>query len=177
MSERQSHGFNFEKFIKEKYNIKDYDNNYTAPWDGILNNIPVSIKLEKYGTDVEMASILRNSQNMQNFYLIVGFWKETKDNIVEIVTLFINGEEWHKLFNEQLIQECQNLINNISNDKKDDEIWKKEINRLKKLWSEKTPNLIRPRFKRDHKKQKRIQCAINNKDFYDYFVKKYKKEL
>ena len=25
---------------------------------------------------------------------------------------------------------------------------------------------IRPRFKRDHKSQKRIQCAINNKDFF-----------
>ena len=31
---------------------------------------------------------------------------------------------------------------------------------------EKTSNLVRPRFKRDHKSQKRIQCAINNKDFY-----------
>lgn len=177
MSERQVHGFNFEKLIKERYNIQNYSNNYTAVWDGILNNIPVSIKLEKYGTDVEMASILRNSQNLQDFYLIVGFWDKEKDNIVEIVTLFINGAEWHKLFNEQLVQECQTLIENISNDKKDDAKWKKEIGRLKELWSKNTPNLIRLRFKRDHKTQKRVQCAINNKDFYDYFVKKYKKEL
>ena len=57
--------------------------------------------------------------------------------------------------------------------KKDDALWKQQITLLRKEWSEKTPNLVRPRFKRDHKKQKRVQCAINNKDFYNYFIKRY----
>lgn len=47
------------------------------------------------------------------------------------------------------------------------------ISDLKAEYKKLTPNLVRPRFKRDHKKQKRIQCAINNKDFYSYFVAKY----
>jgi hypothetical protein len=67
----------------------------------------------------------------------------------------------------------KNLLNNITNDKKDDEKWKTQITQLTKEYKILTPNLVRPRFKRDHKKQKRIQCAINNKDFYNYFVVKY----
>ena len=67
----------------------------------------------------------------------------------------------------------KDLLNNITNDVSDDLKWKKEITVLRTEWKNKTTNLIRPRFKRDHKKQKRIQCAINNKDFYNYFIKKY----
>lgn len=55
--ERQSHGFSFEKYIKQKYNIIP-NSNYTGKWDGWLNNIPVSIKTEQLGSDIEMADFL-----------------------------------------------------------------------------------------------------------------------
>lgn len=51
------------------------------------------------------------------------------------------------------------------------------IKAQKARWQKETNNLIRPRFKRDHKNQKRIQCAINNKDFYKYFIPNYGVEL
>ena len=54
MSERQKHGFNFEQYVKEKYQIT-LSNEYTSKWDGVLNTIPVSIKLEQYGSDIELA--------------------------------------------------------------------------------------------------------------------------
>ena len=172
MAERQQHGFNFEQHIKEKYQVILNDG-YTNKWDGLLNEVPVSIKLEQYGSDVELADYFRNSQIEENFYLIVGFWQGTKDNIVEEHVLLINGAEYHKLFDLSFNERFKELLANISNDKKDDALWKKQITLLRKEWSEKTPNLIRPRFKRDHKKQKRIQCAINNKDFYNHFIKQY----
>ena len=63
------------------------------------------------------------------------------------------------------------MIDNITNKHEDDIKWKEWMKEGKRLWKLKTPNLIRPRFKRDHKTQKRIQCAINYTDFIDYFVK------
>ena len=50
MAERQEHGFTFENYIKSLYEIQNYSNSYTSQWDGILNNYPVSIKLEKIST-------------------------------------------------------------------------------------------------------------------------------
>ena len=172
MAERQQHGFNFEQHIKEKYQVILNDG-YTNKWDGLLNGVPVSIKLEQYGSDIELADYFRNSQIEENFYLIVGFWQGAKDNIVEEHILLIDGVEYHKLFDLSFNERFKELLASISNDKKDDALWKKQITLLRKEWSEKTLNLIRPRFKRDHKKQKRIQCAINNKDFYNHFIKKY----
>lgn len=124
-----------------------------------------------------MASFTRNASNTDDFYLIVGFWEGTKDNIVAIETLFISGAEWHSLFNQDIVQECQDLLNSVTNDVSDDEKWKNGRKLLTEKWQTKTENLIRPRFKRDHKTQKRMQCAINNGDFYTYFVPKYRKEL
>lgn len=170
--ERQVHGFVFEDYIVNKFNIVK-TSNYTNKWDSYLNNIPVSIKFEQYGTDIEMADYFRNAINEDDFYLIVGFWEGSKDNIVEEHCLFINGKEWHSLFPTHFTDDFQELLANITNDRADDQKWKKQITYYKKAWKEETSNLVRPRFKRDHKKQKRMQCAINNKDFYSYFLKKY----
>ena len=176
--ERQKHGFIFEDFIKNKFNIKECpEGHYTYKWDGLLNNYPVSIKTEKINSDIEMASFIRNANNTDDFYLIVGFWDEEKSNIVTIETLFIPGNEWHQLFDKDIVEECQNFLLNITNDISDDEKWKIGREQLTKKWKEKTKNLIRPRFKRDHKTQKRMQCAINYNDFYNYFIPKYRKEI
>lgn len=176
--ERQKHGFAFEAYVKEKFNIQSCpEGHYTYKWDGILNGYPVSIKTEKFGSDIEMASFVRNANNTDDFYLIVGFWEGKKDNIVSIETLFIKGNEWHSLFNEDIVKECENFLKEITNDASDDEKWAIGRDALKAKWQTETSNLIRPRFKRDHTKQKRMQCAINNGDFYSYFIPKYKKEL
>lgn len=175
--ERQIHGFLYEQNVIKKYNIQK-SKDYTDKWDGYYNGIPCSIKCEKYGSDIELADYFRNSKIDSDFYLFVGFWQNEKDNIVENQILYIKNEEWKKLFgtkeyNDNLKEMLQNITNKIEDDAK----WKEQINKFKKIWKQITPNLIRPRFKRDHKSQKRIQCAINNKDFYNFFVKNYGVEL
>jgi hypothetical protein len=176
--ERQGHGFEFEAIVKEKFHILPCpEGHYTYKWDGMLNGYPVSIKTEQNTSDIEMASFLRNATNTDSFYLIVGFWEGTKDNIISIETLFIDGTEWHQLFNETIVQECQDFLHQITNDISDDDRWKEGCKELKNKWATATSNLIRPRFKRDHKTQKRMQCAINYSDFYNYFIPKYRKEL
>ncbi|MBR5504594.1 MAG: hypothetical protein IKV87_09180 [Methanobrevibacter sp.] len=176
--ERQIHGFEFEAFIKDKYNITPCpEGHYTYKWDGMLNGYPVSIKTKQNGCDVEMASFTRNASNTDSFYLIVGFWEGTKNNIVTIETLFIDGVEWHELFDESIVQECQQFLSEITNDVSDDEKWKVGCKELQNKWENATLNLVRPRFKRDHKSQKRMQCAINYSDFYNYFIPRYRKEI
>lgn len=172
--ERQKHGFIFEEEMINKYNLVK-TNNYTSQWDGEKEGKKYSIKVEKKGSDIELGDIFRNASIDYDFYMIVGFWERTKDNICESYLLKIDGEMWKNLFKDfsYFEEKFRDLLSNITNDISDDLKWKKEITALRAEWKNKTLNLIRPRFKRDHKKQKRIQCAINNKDFYNYFIKNY----
>lgn len=177
MSERQSHGFIFEQQIIEKYNLIP-SNNYTAEFDAYTpTGIGVSIKCMKYKTDIELSDIFRNASRSQDFYLIVGFWFESKTNIVETHCLFIPYQEWNSFFDQQLLKDMKNFLQVISNNYSDDLLWRNTISQFKKEWASKTNNFIRPRFKRDHKKQKRIQCAINNKIFYSHFLPLYEKDI
>ena len=173
-TERQSHGFIYEEKIIQKFNLKK-EENYTASWDARTGSgVPVSIKTEKINSDIELADLFRNAiERNEDFYLIVGFWNENKTNIVEEHILYIPYSDWKQLFNTELLPAFSKFLNMISNQAKDDLKWKIGCKLLKTKWQETTTNLIRPRFKRDHKKQKRIQCAINNNDFYRYFLNKY----
>jgi hypothetical protein len=177
MSERQKHGFNFEEEIIKKYNIQKSEN-YTSKFDGYLNGYPVSVKCEKNGSSIEMADYFRNSENTEDFYLIVGFWEGANKEIVDTKILFIPGIEWQKLFYLDINKKLKCLLNEISNDYTDDDEWKRRRLELTAEWKKNTPNLISLYFKRDHKKQKRIQCGITYKNFFSYFIPKYEvKEL
>ena len=171
-TERQAHGFTFEDYVINKYSIQK-SSNYTAKWDGMLNGFPVSIKCEKYKSDIELADFTRNANNTDDFYLIVGFWDGVKTNIVEEHILFIKGQEWHELFPSHFIEDFKTMLNSVTNNYSDDAKWKNLVTEQRKRWKKETNNLIRPRFKRDHKTQKRVQCAINYKDFHSYFIPKY----
>lgn len=176
-SERQGHGFAFEDYVEKTYGVNRDGKSYTSKWDGVLNGVPVSIKTAKIGTDIEMADFTRNAENTEDFYLFVGFWEEEKTNIVEEYILFIPGQEWHSFFPSHFIVDFREMLNNITNDYADDEKWRSMISEQKEKWQNETNNLIRPRFKRDHKTQKRVQCAINNTDFFSYFIPKYRQEI
>lgn len=165
---RQKHGFIFEDYIINEYNLTK-EIKYTGIYDAYTKDgVPVQIKLEKYNSDIEMADIFRNSQVNSDFILIVGFWSEDKSNIVEQRIVYFTKETYLSFFNYELLKEFESFLKEITNDYSDDIKWKSQIALFKKEWQQKTLNFIRPRFKRDHKKQKRIQCAINNKDFHDY---------
>lgn len=172
MAERQSHGFTFEADVIKKYGLAT-ELNYTAKWDAYFKNTPVSIKMAKQNTEIGLGDIFRQMSVTQDFYFIVGFWSGTTDNLVEERILYIPKEIWISLFSEEFNFRFTNLLTEITNEHKDDGRWVQEITQLKKEWKLATNNLIRPRFKRDHKSQKRIQCAINYNDFQTYFCKYY----
>lgn len=117
-----------------------------------------------------MGDYFRNERNLQSFFLIVGFWEKEKDNIVEQKILFIPGEEWHRLFNTDLTPAFKDIIDNITNPQQDDQKWKESIKWARREWKSTTNNLIRPRFKRDHKRQKESNALLIIKIFIDTFA-------
>ena len=163
MCERQKHGFEFEKKMIEKYNLSKCLN-YTDKYDAYLNNIPVSIKCIKNKSSICLGDYLRNKNTKQDFYLIVGFWEGNKSNIIKEIIMFIPYIDWNNLFNYKYDYEIFELLKNISNDKKDDGFWKKETSYFRKLYNSNN-KITSLNFKRDHKKQKRIQCSISFKKF------------
>ena len=177
--ERQAHGFSYQAEKIKQYNLSTIDPAtgeellYTDKWDAFYNNIPVQIKDKKIGGNIELADIFRQSETTEDFILIVGFWEKEKTNIIEEHILYINGNEWHSYFDPICLDKYQTLLKTITNDHSDDAKWTQAINQLRKEWSQATPYLIVPRPKRDHKNQKRIQCAINKVVFYKHFLPKY----
>lgn len=170
MAERQKHGFIFEDSIVNKEKLIK-SKNYTDAFDAYNNNgTPYQIKTIKYGSSIDLGDIFRNANKDKDFYLIIGFWEGAKDNIIEIYKLFIPYKKWKELLKFDYYDELRSWISSISNDYSYDAQWKKEMNYWKKLFGERK---IAIRFKRDHKNQKRIQCAINNTVFYNYFLKEF----
>lgn len=175
MSERQGHGFKYERYIINKHNLTPTDS-YTHSYDAYYGEIPVSIKTKKLNCNVEMADIFRNASIKEDFILIVGFWSGRKDNIVEEHILYIEKDLWLKQFPQKMMEKLKGTFDGISNDRSDDAKWKKRRKQLKSEWNEYNSN-INVLFKRDHKSQKRIQCSIKKKWFNDVLVKNHSIKL
>lgn len=170
--ERQKHGFEYEnKVINKLHLIKN--ENYTGMADAFDDKKNYyQIKCIKKGSSIELGDIFRNYNKDNDFILVIGFWDKYKNNIVEEYYLYIEKNKWNDLFSDFDFSLFKDLLKNITNKREDDVKWKSMCKEIKDLWNKKE-RYIQPRFKRDHKKQKRIQCAINNKDFYDYFLKEF----
>lgn len=165
--ERQIHGFLYEKNIIDMYNLHKSDN-YTSKFDAFEGNIPVSIKCIKKKGSIDFGDMIRQYNIESDFILYIGFWENTKDNIVEEHRIFFDKNSWRNLFGEyDLILKMDNFVKNeITNDKIDDSKWKKEIAKFKLEYGK--SNIIQPRFKRDHKSQRRLQCGISYTNFINY---------
>ncbi len=125
MAERQKQGFDYEANVISRFFLQK-EKNYIGKWDAYCGSIPVSIKHEKYESDVELADYFRQSMIDEDFYLVCGF-----DNGEEHI-LFIPYKEWNKYFDTSMNDSFSNLLSSVTNDKSDDEKWKKEIAILKK---------------------------------------------
>ena len=67
----------------------------------------------------------------------------------------------------EMDDEMKQELKKITNLRSDDNIWKLFIRKYRNSYPK--TNLIKLRFKRDHKKQKRIQCAISYNNFISNF--------
>lgn len=162
--ERQHHGFLFEqKYINENNLIKAVS--YTEPFDAYsVDGVPYQIKTIKSGQSIDLGDYFINSNKTTDFILVIGFWQTDKTNIINVYKIHIDCEKWNELLSFDYKDSLKHWIKNISNERSFDDIWKEEVNKWKLLYGN-NKRLIKLRFKRDHKSQKRIQCAINKADF------------
>jgi hypothetical protein len=178
MTERQVHGFEFQRQIIAQFGLMPGDN-YTSQWDADYRGTPVSIKFIKVGDEIAMGDLFHNASVDRDFYLIVGFWRRegSRREITDTKCLRICGEDWVMLFTHEFDADIREFLKRITNARRDDGDWHIFTADMRQKWAEATPNLVRPRFKRDHKKQKRVQCAISYPDFYEYFVPTYESSI
>lgn len=166
-TERQGHGFEYEQNVVQRFGLQK-STNYISPFDSMCGDIPVQIKCIKFGCAIELGDYFRNKQKNCNFILIIGFWKDSKDNIIEEYIFFVKFDVFianlHYDADEQMIAELK-LISNLY---EDDDCWEAYCNRHKSRFAT-FHNKIDIRFKRDHKTQKRIQCAISWNNFNTWF--------
>jgi hypothetical protein len=165
--ERQGHGFKYEDEFIKQYNLQQSDN-YTAHFDG-QGEFPLQVKYMGDGNEVCMGDYRRNATTTTDFILHIAFYKEqNKLPNIEEYTLYIKHEIYTDLFKLNDIINIREELSLISNNKSDDVKFKIFRNKYKK-----SNNIIHVRFKRDHKKQKRIQAAIPYTKLQD-FVKLFK---
>lgn len=191
MVARQEHGFINEAKVCETKNIVKWGDfvkiypqyskrqqGYTSVWDGIDMSVktegeygflPVQIKTIKKGAAVELGDIFRNSKKNEVFRLIVDFYDKndkSKTKMVETVDIIVDPVKWQAHFNFPDYDEWKSWIKGVSNCSSYTETWIREREARKQDWNIKNPDsLVTPTFKRDSKKQKRIQCSVNRTNF------------
>jgi hypothetical protein len=170
--ERQQHGFDYEQSVIKRFGLKN--TSYTSEYDAICSDVYIQIKCIKYGSAIEMGSYKRNKNKCHNFMLIVGFWKDTRDNIIREDIYEVYSDNFTLNLQYDYDVEMFTEMTYISNLKDDDQRWAKFCAKHKQRWCSKGNN-IDIRFKRDHKNQKRIQCAISWKKYNQWFVKTFHK--
>jgi len=193
MAARQQHGFDYQNYVIKLLGLKP-DKNYIGKNDAYCQEkdgieYPVQIKFIKKGSAIDLGDYRRNKNKTKNFAFIVGFWEGIKGNITEEHILYPPFEWWTGLFSadDNFDTDMYKFLGSISNNISDDIKWiagRKKLTKrwndywishsveFEKKWEEEYPKrLIIPRFKRDHKTQKRIQCAIPNKMFYSHFLR------
>lgn len=172
-NERQRHGFEYECRKLDEFGLVKCKN-YISEYDALMGNICVQIKCIKYGCAIELGDYFRNKRKNQDFILIIGFWKGTKSNIVEEAIYYIDHKEFvsnMKYDNDAQIVAEMSLITNLH---EDDKRWKEFRVKYTKDYKCNN-NCIDIRFKRDHKTQKRIQCAISWKNYNNWCVNTFTK--
>jgi hypothetical protein len=170
MAERQVHGFDYQKRIIEDETLTE-DVNYTGKWDAFSSEskLPVSIKCIGINGSVDFGDFRRQTEIVSDFILYVGFWKKSKSNVIEQYKVLIKKEKWDSYFGDKsIISSMMEDMKDISNDHSDDPKWKDFRDKYSKLYGN---SIISLRFKRDHKKQKRIQCGITRKNFIEVVLK------
>lgn len=198
MSARQQHGFDIQREVIEALDgVQEHF--YTASYDGLStsdSNEQIEIKSAKYGAPIELADYFRNrdkhllqNHSVSEFILAVNFYDNETKAIIENNLFYIplTWWSWHFRSPDGFDASLSEFMRTITNSHDDDNRWTEGRLKFTEVWdnywqtslrqkfSEQwgfdiPDRLIRLRFKRDHKKQKRVQCAIRNKDYYRYIV-------
>lgn len=182
MPEVQSHGFDFENWIKKTF-FAEFSVSYSSKWDvpAEFNNLeivprefrhlPVSIKSCKSGCPIGFGDALRQFRNAEDFLLIVGFWEQSggNKNFVAVEAARVTAQNWNSLFQPLTETDLLLLDSTIKNREMNYADVRRAAQEIKKSFP---PPKIILNPKVDSKIQRRLQCGLPFKVFWDEIAKK-----
>lgn len=161
MSERQKLGFLFEQEIIKKENLNKCEL-YTDAFDAYNDkNIAVQIKSRKNNTSLCLGDLKRNFTKTEPFILYIVDY-DIPHNYFKTYKVYIDDYNlYNQLFYFAEYDDFWNEFKEIPNDRKYDSLWRQCRKKYAKLYKD-GHSITTMNPKRDHKKQKRIQCSISN---------------
>lgn len=180
MVEVQSHGFTFEKWVRDHF-FSGYAGNYMQKWDvppdqnnhtsvpSKFHNLPVSIKTAKLGSPIGLGDVLRQRQIDRDFLMIVGFWEQrskTDKWIVEIGCARFSAADWQNLWGQLTLVEISSIDAVVKNLSEHYSTVRRKAQEWKRGAAVKSSVIvINPKI--DSKTQRRIQCSLPFKTFWE----------
>ena len=180
MVEVQAHGFGFEKWVRDSF-FSAYTGNYMQEWDvpaqsnaGSLVSeefryLPVSIKSAKLGSPIGLGDVLRQYRIDESFLMITGFWEQrTKSEkwFVDIGVAKFTPSIWRGLWGTLSLEELATLDSVVKNLEENHSIVREKAKAWKKdSLASKSTIVINPKI--DSKRQRRIQCSLPFKIFWE----------
>jgi hypothetical protein len=181
MSEVQSHGFGFEKWVRDRL-FGGYEGSYMQKWDvpsdhniytpvpAHLHRLPVSIKTAKLGCPIGLGDVLRQRQIDHDFLMIVGFWEQrtpTEKWIVEIGCVSFSAASWNALWGQISLDEIQVIDRVVKNHGEHYSTVRSQAKQWKARPVVRSSTIvINPKI--DSRTQRRIQCSLPFSAFWGH---------
>lgn len=181
MVEVQSHGFTFEQWVRDTL-FDGYAGDYGQEWDvparitrgaGLpaeIRGLPVSIKTAKFGSPISLGDILRQRMISRSFLMVVGFWHQRsteQKRFEEIGWVKFSVSSWQMLWGGLTPKQLGELDAKV---KSFGPGRHREARQFAKGWKaihqERSHIVINPKI--DSKNQRRIQCSLPFKLFWEY---------
>ncbi|HSK74051.1 MAG TPA: hypothetical protein VK892_20295 [Pyrinomonadaceae bacterium] len=177
MAEVQRHGFDFENWVKETF-FSRFTVPYNYKWDvppaaNILPIVPkeflalpVSIKTSKNPSSIAFGDALRQFRNKEDFLLIAGFWEQAGEykNFVVIEPVKIKAKNWRNFFTPLTESDLILLDSAIKNPEYHYTEARLKAKEIKKSLA-KAKIILNPKI--DSKGQRRLQCSVPYKVFWE----------
>jgi hypothetical protein len=169
MTERQKHGFDFEEWVKKTL-LGGYGSRWDSPSGG-----PYSIKFPKWKSPIPLGSAARQYKTTRRFSLIVGFWEnghQTK-RVVKILEIKISAKMWRELWGGMPYMDVallEKAVTSVPKHCSRDALVKarRRVRELKAEIASRHPScVITLNPKIDSKEQRRLQCSIPFKVFFE----------
>jgi len=134
-----------------------------------FRDIPVSVKTAKLGSPIGLGDVRRQRQINHDFLLIVGFWKQhskTEKHIVDIGWTRIGLSRWESLWGDLCLAELEIIDAEV----KDLNEHYTTVRSRAREWKSQalvksSAIVVNPKI--DSKSQRRIQCSMPYKTFWE----------
>ena len=175
--EVQSHGFIFERWLRDTFFDGYTPESYTQKWDIPAEanrhhgHVPVNPKAIKYDTPIGLGDATRQFQIDEPFLLILAFWQQaspTEKRWVNAQAIRIDPDPWRQLWHPITQNDLDRLIAVI----KDDSLSLDEARAQAKAIKSAPPfteSVIQVNPKIDGS-QRRLQCSLRFDDLFQHLA-------